>query len=159
MQTFAFLLLLFAFSVDGYRFRRIIHIPEDGRPTNNICTTPSPTQSPVGQCAAEVCGNYTHNCSSNSKCLCLQTIDGKGICSTADYCDKTCDDCPPDYGFCVVNTCCGHPVCNQHSDADKCKDPPTVDSISMAKQKRMQKRFRMWKWKVLSTAIQWNVLC
>ncbi|KAI6198460.1 hypothetical protein M3Y96_00521600 [Aphelenchoides besseyi] len=140
MRNFVFLLLSFALLVDGYRFKRIMRISEDNRLTNNICTTSTPTKSPFGQCAAEVCGNYTHSCSSNPKCLCLQTTEyGKGICSSADYCDRRCDDCPPEYGFCVVNSCCGHPVCNRHSDAESCKDPPTVDSIQLAKRKECRK--------------------
>ncbi|KAI6212284.1 hypothetical protein M3Y94_00002800 [Aphelenchoides besseyi] len=125
-------LLLIALSVEGYRLHRIIRVAEFNHPSNHICTTAAPTESPFGQCASEVCGNYTASCSSNPKCNCFRTSDGKGICSLDTGCSRSCDDCPPEYGFCIVNTCCTS-SCQPHSAADSCKEPPTAKSIRLAK--------------------------
>ncbi|KAI6185236.1 hypothetical protein M3Y98_00000700 [Aphelenchoides besseyi] len=102
------ILLLIALSAEGYRLRRIIPVSEFNHSSKYICTTPAPTESPFRQCAAEVCGNYTS-------------------------CGRSCDDCPAEYGFCIVNTCCVS-SCQPHSAADSCKEPPTAESIRLTKQ-------------------------
>ena len=69
-----------------------------------------------GEChCALKCGGFSQSCNGTSDCDCAKTTENEGFCflSPQANCNDTCsssDQCPQGKR-CVVNTCCGHPIC------------------------------------------------
>jgi hypothetical protein len=72
--------------------------------------------NPNPECRGATCGNFIP-CGPGGGCVCFSTSSGGGFCATgSNPCAElvTCPggqgDCPPDT-ICIVDSCCGEPVC------------------------------------------------
>jgi len=91
-----------------------------GSPTTTTTTTIS-----TG-CTGGTCGHLA-GCSPNADCVCVQGSVLSGICLPGSLDCAALDLCNPDLSCppgseCVVDSCCGDPVCVPLSFADQC--PP-----------------------------------
>jgi hypothetical protein len=71
--------------------------------------------NPNPECKGSSCGSF-QQCSTNPDCICTTTSTGGGFCvpgSTACAGLEACgrDGSCPSGSLCVVNSCCGDPVC------------------------------------------------
>ena len=91
-----------------------------------------------GSCKGEVCGNYVSKCSPNPECICYQTSDKSSFCGVTDSCTQytNCDSCSPKTSVCLVNTCCGAPLCVPLSTGQNCTNPPTEHALNWNKARR-----------------------
>ena len=94
-------------------------------------------------CAGGTCGAFTHDCSTNSDCVCLQTTDGNGLCDPVSKwrCDQLpdCSDCPAATHACIINTCCRDPKCNPRTSDCPAKNGNDIfDSHKSRVLKRVQ---------------------
>jgi len=96
-------------------------------------TTPKakPTTMAPG-CTGRVCSQLTTGCSKNPNCYCYKTSDGKGFCGTSapPYCADLpdCTSCPLSTSVCVIDSCCGKPICYPRSYGATCSHPLTLES-------------------------------
>jgi hypothetical protein len=86
------------------------------RRQRRMCRRRGGTPLERGECHCGFnCGGQATSCHGNTGCFCLKTTENRGFCGTAALgCGATTctasGDCPTGYR-CVVNTCCGEPVC------------------------------------------------
>ncbi|CAF1066479.1 unnamed protein product, partial [Didymodactylos carnosus] len=96
-----------------------------GKITDNYTTTvPIPSSA---QCSGLVCYNFVPTCSPiNSACYCFTLAQGDGFCAESDSCSvfSTCDSNNQCLSYpntvCVINSCCGYPICYNLSYAALC---------------------------------------
>lgn len=72
--------------------------------------------NPNPECAPATCTTFIPCSSSNSDCVCTSTSGGGGFCVPGSTSCGIVGPCGPGFScaagqVCVVNTCCGEPVC------------------------------------------------
>lgn len=80
----------------------------------------------VESCTGAVCGSFVPGCLSNKNCYCYTMVNGTGFCAPNAFCTNLsdCTSCPSSTSVCLINTCCGHPVCMPLSLGTTCKSTP-----------------------------------
>ena len=98
-------------------------------PRGQICIANECEDDPTPACAGQTCATFT-GCNGRPvpECGCTSVAEGGGFCTTNQGCGGLPDcpggsgDCPPGQ-LCLVNTCCGRPVC---VDSTRLCPPPGV---------------------------------
>jgi len=96
-------------------------------PRGQICVNNQCEDDPTPACAGQTCATFT-GCNGRPvpECGCTSVAEGGGFCTTNQSCAGL-PDCPGGSGdcspgqLCLVNTCCGRPVC---VDSTRLCQPP-----------------------------------